>query len=576
MVRSANLGILRFPPKESATPDRHPLEMTTPKTTASADRRSLDQIIDPPQSLAAILRQIGPGLIIAANIVGSGELIMTTKTGAQAGISLLWLILLGCVVKVFVQLEFGRFAISHGETTLTSLSRVPGPKIFGINWIVAFWALMIATSTGQLGGILGGVSQSVAITFPITGDYQTAVQIPARNDIEDHAAWKNGVTPASERDAKRLRRIEEELAELGDRGKMILDLSMAGKDLVDADGSSLVDPWTADDKIWAVIIGLVTATILFIGRYRLIELFSVTLVVAFTLITLGNVAALQRTTYAISGQDFLHGLSFHFPETGDWKQALVTAFATFGIIGVGANELISYPYWCLEKGYARSAGPRTADDAWLRRAQGWFHVMKWDAFTSMIIYTLATAAFFLMGVAVLHAEGRNPEGMRMVSTLARSYVPIFGEYAKWLFLAGAFAVLYSTFLVANAGNARMMADFAGVVGLSSRDADSRTRRHLVRGLSTFLPVLCILLFLVFPKPTLLITIAGMTQFMMLPMLAFAAVYFRFHETDVRLRPGWKWDVALFVSTMALFAASSWGIYSSFWDFVGQIQKSLLS
>ena len=576
MERNANLCILRFPPEESATPDRHPLEMTISNSTANPDRRSPDQIIDPPHSFAAIIRQIGPGLIIAANIVGSGELIMTTKTGAQAGISLLWLILLGCVVKVFVQLEFGRFAISHGETTLTSLNRVPGPKVLGINWIVAFWAIMIATSTGQLGGILGGVSQSVSITFPITGDYRTAVQIPARNDIEDHAAWKNGVVPASERDTKRLQRIEEELAELGDRGKILLDLSIAGKDLVDANGSSLVDPWTLDDKIWAVIIGLVTATILFIGRYRLIELFSVTLVVAFTFITLGNVAALQRTTYAISGQEFLHGLSFHLPETGDWKQALVTAFATFGIIGVGATELISYPYWCLEKGYARSAGPRTEDPAWLRRAQGWFHVMKWDAFTSMIIYTLATAAFYLMGVAVLHSEGRNPEGMRMVSTLARSYVPIFGEYAKWLFLSGAVAVLYSTFLVANAGNARMMADFVGVVGLSSRDADSRTRRRLVRGISTFLPVLCILLFLIFPKPTMLITIAGMTQFMMLPMLAFAAVYFRFYETDVRLRPGWKWDTALFVSTTALFAASSWGIYSTFWDFVGQIQKSLLT
>jgi manganese transport protein len=89
--------------------------MTTDNSAANADLRTPDQIVDPPTSIFAILRQIGPGLIIAANIVGSGELIMTTKTGAQAGISLLWLILAGCVVKVFVQLEFGRFAISHGR-----------------------------------------------------------------------------------------------------------------------------------------------------------------------------------------------------------------------------------------------------------------------------------------------------------------------------------------------------------------------------------------------------------------------------------------------------------------------------
>ncbi|HQZ68202.1 MAG TPA: Nramp family divalent metal transporter, partial [Planctomycetaceae bacterium] len=352
------------------------------------------------------------------------------------------------------------------------------------------------------------------------------------------------------------------------------DLTMAGKDLKDKDGISLVDPWTMDDKIWAIVIGLGTAVILFVGRYKLIETFSVALVVAFTFITVGNVAALQRTTYAISGSEFLHGLSFHLPDTGDWKAALVTAFSTFGIIGVGASELISYPYWCLEKGYARSAGPRTADESWLRRAQGWFYVMKCDAFTSMAIYTLATAAFFLMGVAVLHSEGRNPEGMRMVSTLARSYVPIFGEYAKWLFLSGAVAVLYSTFLVANAGNARMIADFVGVIGMSSKNADSQARRNLVRGLSTFLPILCIVLYLIFPKPTLLITIAGMTQFLMLPMLGFAAVYFRFFETDKRLRPGRLWDTALFVSTAALIVASIWGVFSSYEEFMKVIHKLL--
>ena len=562
------------PLEAPATPDRLFPDMEDHNTPATPDRRSPDQIIDPPHSFGAIVRQIGPGLIIAANIVGSGELIMTTKTGAQAGISLLWLILLGCVVKVFVQLEFGRFAISHGETTLTSLNRVPGPKIFGINWIVAFWAIMISTSTGQLGGILGGVSQSISITFPITGDYQAAVQVPGEKDIIDHAKWKNGVAPASEKDARRLRRIEEELIELGDRGKILLDLSMAGKPLVDQRGISLVDPKTVDDKIWAIIIGLATAAILFVGRYTLIEVFSVALVVAFTFITVGNVIALQQTTYAISGKEFLHGLSFQLPDTGDWKGALVTAFATFGIIGVGATELISYPYWCLEKGYARSVGPRTSDDSWVRRAKGWLYVMKCDAFTSMVIYTLATAAFYLMGVAVLHAEGRNPEGMRMVSTLARSYVPIFGEYAKWLFLSGAFAVLYSTFLVANAGNARMMADFAGVVGWSSSDADSPTRRRVVRGISTFLPVLCIVLFLVFPKPTLLITIAGMTQCLMLPMLGFAALYFRFYETDKRLRPGRLWDAALFVSTAALLIASVWGVSTSIRELVALIQKYL--
>ncbi len=38
--------------------------------------------MSPPTTLPGILRQLGPGLIIAGAIVGSGELIATTATGA--------------------------------------------------------------------------------------------------------------------------------------------------------------------------------------------------------------------------------------------------------------------------------------------------------------------------------------------------------------------------------------------------------------------------------------------------------------------------------------------------------------
>ena len=60
--------------------------------------------IDPPRTLAGRLREIGPGIIVSGAIVGSGELIVTTKLGAEAGFVLLWLILFSCVIKVFLQI----------------------------------------------------------------------------------------------------------------------------------------------------------------------------------------------------------------------------------------------------------------------------------------------------------------------------------------------------------------------------------------------------------------------------------------------------------------------------------------
>ncbi len=360
--------------------------------------------------------------------------------------------------------------------------------------------------------------------------------------------------------------VGRDLEQLGTRGVALVRLAKAGQPLQDPEGNSLTSFNTIDDRIWVIIVGLVTAAVLFVGRYKLIERFSVTLVVSFSIITMGNVIALQVTDrYAISTDMLLQGLSFGFP---DVPNALVTAFATFGIIGVGATELISYPYWCLEKGYARSVGPRENTDAWLGRARGWFRVMKYDAFASMVIYTIATAAFFLMGVAVLHSEGRNPEGSRMVSTLAQSYVPIFGSYARWLFLGGAIAVLYSTYLVANASNARMVSDFLSVIGLRKNEADSDARRKMVAIFSVLLPLACVVAYLVFPEPVILVAIGGVTQAIMLPIIGFSSVYFRYRETDKRLRPGKLWDTFLIVSCVGLLTAGSWGVYKTLLKFFG--------
>jgi Mn2+/Fe2+ NRAMP family transporter len=53
----------------------------------------------PPRSLREMLAYLGPGLIISANIVGSGELIVTTQLGAKAGFTLLWFIVFSCLIK---------------------------------------------------------------------------------------------------------------------------------------------------------------------------------------------------------------------------------------------------------------------------------------------------------------------------------------------------------------------------------------------------------------------------------------------------------------------------------------------
>ena len=93
-------------------------------------------IKEPPTSFVESLKYLGPGFILSASIVGSGELIATTLVGAKAGFVLLWFVIFSCIVKVVVQLEFGKHAISSGESTMKALNSLPGPKFGKANWSV--------------------------------------------------------------------------------------------------------------------------------------------------------------------------------------------------------------------------------------------------------------------------------------------------------------------------------------------------------------------------------------------------------------------------------------------------------
>ena len=506
---------------------------------------------NPPQTILGILRRLGPGLIIAGSIVGSGELIATTKTGAQAGFWLLWLIIIGCVIKLFAQIEFGRYTISSGKTAMAALDEVPGPRLGG-NWILWYWMAMFIVSLAQLGGIVGGVGQALAMNVPIDGSFNRALEA---QDAWDHEAAPiieelraaeaqalSGDDPAARQQAEK--RIQERL-----------DSRMGGPRPSWRTRNDLF--WT-DDVLWAAIFTAITAVLLVVGRYRLIQNFSTAMVATFTAVTVFNLIALQsHEAWAIGPDDLKQGLSFRLPPIieGLTKSPLATALATFGIIGVGATELISYPYWCLEKGYARFTGPREQTAQWVQRAQGWMRVMRWDACVSMVIFTFATVAFYLLGAAVLHREGLDPSGNQMIRTLGEMYVPVFGPWAKWLFLFGAFAVLYSTFFVAIAGHTRVASDVVGIFGVAGRT--DQARFWWMRQFCVAFPVVAFLFYTFARQPDKLILASGVMQAIMLPMLGGATLYFRYRRCDRRITPGKAWDVMLWISVLGLLIAGGW-------------------
>ncbi len=119
-----------------------------------------------PQTLAGRLKHLGPSLILSAAIVGSGELIATTSLGAKAGFTTFWLIILGCFIKVMVQLAFGKYTILTGKTPMKALDDLPGPRNRRGNWILWSMAAMMLLKLLQMGGIVGGVALILNSVFP--------------------------------------------------------------------------------------------------------------------------------------------------------------------------------------------------------------------------------------------------------------------------------------------------------------------------------------------------------------------------------------------------------------------------
>jgi Mn2+/Fe2+ NRAMP family transporter len=128
-----------------------------------------DGIKEPPVGWRSSIRYFGPGLILSASIVGSGELIATTTLGAEAGFALLWLVIFSTLVKVAVQIELARWTIATGQPALTGYNKVP-PRIGGIGWVNMLWALLALSKLLQLGGIIGGTAAAFSILLPIGGE----------------------------------------------------------------------------------------------------------------------------------------------------------------------------------------------------------------------------------------------------------------------------------------------------------------------------------------------------------------------------------------------------------------------
>lgn len=107
----------------------------------------------PPQSITSRLKQVGPGVILAATGVGVGDLVAALVAGTLYGHVFVWAIIIGALIKFCLNEGIGRWTLASGQTILQGWRKLGSwaTGYFGV--YVLIWGLIYGaavTSTTAL------------------------------------------------------------------------------------------------------------------------------------------------------------------------------------------------------------------------------------------------------------------------------------------------------------------------------------------------------------------------------------------------------------------------------------------
>jgi Mn2+/Fe2+ NRAMP family transporter len=123
-----------------------------------------NEIKTPPKGLA-VLALVGPSFVWCAEYIGSGEVILATRTGAILGTGVMWAIILGIFLKYWIGMSGARYTVCTGEAMIDMFDRIPGPK----HWVV--WIVLVAqfiSGAVSIGSIASAAGVFLSSLIPIS------------------------------------------------------------------------------------------------------------------------------------------------------------------------------------------------------------------------------------------------------------------------------------------------------------------------------------------------------------------------------------------------------------------------
>src|SRR5690606_16832884 len=106
-------------------------------------------------------RLVGPGIVVAATGVGSGDLVATLLAGERFGYTLLWAAVAGCLVKIALAEATGRWSLATGRTIFDGWSSLGRWTHLYFGPYIVIWGFVYG-ATG-----MSATALPLAVLFPV-------------------------------------------------------------------------------------------------------------------------------------------------------------------------------------------------------------------------------------------------------------------------------------------------------------------------------------------------------------------------------------------------------------------------
>lgn len=341
-----------------------------------------------------ILALVGPSFIWCAEYIGSGELILATRTGAILGSGILWAVILGIFLKYWIGMSGARYTVCTGEAMIDMFDRVPGPR----HWVV--WVILVLQAIAAIIAI-AALANAAGIFFASAFGSDTRF-------VQILCGWAVSLTAAA-------------------------------------------FVWSGTFKVLKMVMSVLVAIIVIGTIYVAVRVFPGISEFLYSLIP--NIPAVPA--WAIEKGASKNAWNEILPLIGWGAGGFASqVWYTYWVLGAGYGAAKGRDYGTSAD--IEALKNMSTDNA--QKIKGWCRVCYTDATIAVLIGIFATGAFLIAGAGILGPRQLAPKDANVAITLSEIFSANWGKTGAFLFLLAGAAALLSTQIGQLAGWPRLLSD----------------------------------------------------------------------------------------------------------------------